>query len=117
MQTDILFRFPSVEAATRVGRLMRTVREDDTPILASFAFAQLVIGEHMIPTGVMIPGPFGDIPEMDGDGKHWILLRTLQDIPIPTSVAAYAVWHSSLESGGVPVPRPSSVDYPQHAWI
>lgn len=116
---DTLFKFPSETAAHRAGLLMGfTNRETGEQILATFAFAMAIIGEHFVPTGAIIDTPMGPVPEMDGDGKHWVLFRALEDIPVPNVLSAYAVWSSNLfDANGDPIPRPTTQDYPQNVWL
>jgi len=115
---DTLFKFPSETASLHGMKLMGAVNSDDEPILATFAFAQAIIGEHMVPTGAIIDTPQGPVPEMDGDGKHWVLFRALEDVPVPNVLNAYVAWRSTLtDANGVPIPRPTTPDVPQQVWL
>ena len=119
MIIDTLFKFPSETASLHAGRLMGTLNtETDEPILATFAFAQVIIGEHFVPTGAIIDTPMGPVPEVDGDGKHWILFRALEEVPVPNALSAYVAWRSTLTyPDGNPVPRPAGQDFPQTVWL
>ena len=72
-------------------------REVDTN-LATHDYAIDIIGEHFIATGEMkdLGEPFGEVPEMEGDGKHWILFRDINgNMPIPPEVEPFIVWASN----------------------
>jgi len=115
---DSLFRFPSDTVFHRASQLMGTANSDGTPILATFAFAQAIIGEHMVPTGAIIDTPLGPVPELDGDGKYWVLFRALEEVPVPNVLSAYVAWRSTLtEPDGTPIPRPTTPEYPQQVWL
>ena len=57
-----------------------------------------IIGEHFLDTGEKkdLGETFGEVPIMEGDGKHWILFRDIKgNMPIPTETEQFIVWASN----------------------
>jgi hypothetical protein len=112
---DILLSFPSFEVATQVGVALGYVQVDDImnpqvieTIQATFDMAICVIGEHWVPTD--------DLDEegnsvMVGDGKWWVLVRSLVNIELPEPIQPFIAWVST--SGE---PMPDNVAVPKRQW-
>jgi hypothetical protein len=102
---DLLLSFPSFEVATQVGVALGYVQVDDInnpqqieTMQADFNMAICIIGEHRIPSGDFDEE---DNPIMVGDGKWWVLVRSLQDIELPEAINPFIVW-SSLSGEDMP---------------
>lgn len=112
---DLLLSFPTFEIATQVGVASGYVEVDDIDnpqqietIQANFNMAICVIGEHFVPTGeVDAEGS----PTHVGDGKWWVLVRSLQDIDLPAEIQPFIVWSSQ---SGEPMPDDPAI--PKRQW-
>ena len=99
------------------------VLDEDTgeiqPTLATYTYAQVIIGEHFIPTGNNIPGPNGEqIPEMISDGSHWVMFRELEPVAALQALNPYVEWASNwVNTDGNPVPRPTYFTFPHNVWL
>ena len=119
---DLLCRFPDKATAESLGLPLGFATQDPetgviTPILATHEFALAVIGEHLLPTGALLDTPFGQRPEMAGDGFYWVLFRPLIPFGIHPLIAPHVVWNSDdKDELGKPVPRPAGAEYPQNRW-
>ena len=120
--TDYLLCFPDKDTAIAFGKATGYTFDDGadgviTPTTTK-DYCLSVIGEHYSPTENMIPSPFEtipahttevdgqtiehegqtfeDIPEITGDGKHWVLFRDLKGtINVPHEASQFIVWSSS----------------------
>jgi len=122
--TDYLLRFDSkldfdALAEAQGLAVVDPATGEVSPTLATFTYAQVIIGEHFVPTGGTVTGPDGlPVPELAGDGFHWVLFRELEPVPAITALAPYAQWASSFVDGaGDPVPRPADPSFPQTTWL
>lgn len=122
--TDYLMRFESKLDFDSIAGVHGLATVDPntgevTPTLATTSYAQVIIGEHFIPTGNTIPGPDGEpVPEYVGDGLHWVLFRELEPITAISALTPYVVWASNFVDGdGNPIPRPTGSEFPQTVWL
>lgn len=80
---DVLLRFPSRDVAAQIGAAMgyTTLGEDGEwkTTEATLTLAVCVIGQHYT----------GNPPV--GDGKWWVMVRSLIDIPVPDSILQFVV--------------------------
>ncbi len=88
---DLLLRFPSQNAAAQVGQGLGYTTPDGqggwNTTEATLTLAVCVIGEH------------------NGDGKWWVMVRSLVDMPVPEVIAPYIV-----------TPDPENPAIPQRVW-
>lgn len=80
---DLLLRFPSRDAAAQVGQALGYTVPDGqggwNTTEATLTLAVCVIGEHYTGT-----------PSV-GDGKWWVMVRSLVDMAIPAPILPYIV--------------------------
>ena len=108
---DLLLKFPSQEVAAQVGQGLGYSSQDPETgewqtTQATLDLAICVIGEHYAPTGETTEGPSGEpVPVMAGDGKWWVIVRSLVDIAIPAEILPFIV-----------VPDPENPAIPNQVW-
>ena len=108
---DVLLKFPSQEVAAQVGQgLGYSTQDPETgnwkTTQATLDLAICVIGEHYAPTGETTEGPSGEpVPVMAGDGKWWVMVRSLVDMAIPAEIQSFIV-----------VPDPENLAIPNQVW-
>ena len=108
---DVLLKFPSQLVAAQVGQgLGYSTQNPETgewrTTQATLDLAICVIGEHYAPTGATTEGPSGEpVPVMAGDGKWWVMVRSLVDIAIPAEIQSFIV-----------VPDPENPAIPNQVW-
>ena len=96
--TDLFLKFPSRQTAIDVGVALGYTTVDPESgeaftTSATLSLAVHVIGELMLPTGETATGAFGEpVPVLQGDGNWWIMVRILDQTPIPPEVQQYVVW-------------------------
>ena len=112
---DVLLGFPTFDIATQIGVALGYTTVDDLEnpqvidtIKATHDMAICVIGEHWIPNGE-VDGEGN--PVMVGDGKWWVLVRSLIDIELPETIMPFVAWVST--SGE---PMPDDVATPKRHW-
>lgn len=94
---DLLLKFPSQEVAAQVGQgLGYSTQNPETgewrTTQATLDLAICVIGEHFAPTGETTTGPSGEpVPVMAGDGKWWVMVRSLVEIELPAEILPFIV--------------------------
>jgi hypothetical protein len=94
---DVLLKFPSQLVAAQVGHgLGYSTQDPDTgewkTTQATLDLAICVIGEHYKPTGQTTEGPSGELVSvMAGDGKWWVMVRSLVEIELPAQILPYIV--------------------------
>lgn len=94
---DILLKFDSQEQAGLIGeQLGYTTRDPETgefhTTQATLTLAICVIGVHYYPDGTTTEGPNGEpVPVLAGDGKYWVMVRSLVDIDIPPEILPFVV--------------------------
>lgn len=109
--TDLFLKFPSREVAVQIGIALgyttinaETGEPETTP--ATLSMAIHVIGELMLPTGETTIGDGGqEIPVLAGDGNWWVMVRILDQTPIPPEVQPYVI-----------VPDEADQTQPNHKW-
>jgi len=78
---DLLLCFPSQNAAAQIGMALGYTLPDGNggwnTTEATLTLAVCVIGEHSV----------GGVP----DGKWWVMVRSLVDIPVPDAITPYIV--------------------------
>ncbi len=89
---DLLLCFPSQTAAAQVGQALGFTMPDGNggwnTTEATLTLAVSVIGEH------------------NGDGKWWVLVRSLVEMPIPDAITPYIV-----------TPDPNNPAIPKRDWF
>ena len=131
---DYLLCFPDKETAIAFGVVagytnVNTVTGEAITETSSPLHDIDIIGEHFATTGNTMPSPFEtipahtievegntieveeqtfeDVPEIAGDGKHWVLFRDVKgEIEVPNGASEYIVW-SSDQSAPIPVDVPN----------
>ena len=94
---DVLLKFPSQLVAAQVAQgLGYSTQDPETgewrTTQATLELAICVIGEHYAPTGETTTGPSGEtLPVMAGDGKWWVMVRSLVEIEIPVEILPFIV--------------------------
>ena len=94
---DVLLRFDTQTQAAQVGQALGYSTQDPETgnwqtTQATLDLAICVIGEHYKPTGQTTTGPNGDpVPVFAGDGKWWVMVRSLVEIELPAQILAYIV--------------------------
>lgn len=94
---DLLLKFPSQLVAAQVGQGLGYSTQDTQSgewqtTKATLNLAICVIGEHYAPTGETTEGPSGEpVPVMTGDGKWWVMVRSLVDMAIPAEILPFIV--------------------------
>jgi hypothetical protein len=94
---DVLLRFDSQLQAAQVGRSLGYSTQDlDTgewsTTQATLDLAICVMGEHYAPTGDTTEGQNGEpVPVFAGDGKWWVMVRSLVEIELPAQILPYIV--------------------------
>jgi hypothetical protein len=92
---DVLLRFDSQTQAAQIGQALGYSTQDtDTgewkTTQATLDLAICVIGEHYKPTGETTEGPSGElVPVMAGDGKWWVMVRSLVEIELPAEILPF----------------------------
>lgn len=118
---DFFLCFPTFEIATQVSVALgfTTVDNIDDPeiietIEATHDLAIKVIGEHYVLTGET---------DSEGnalyqpDGKWWIMVRVLTEIPIPPQIEPFIAWRSdSVDENNEPIPQPVDGSIPMIRW-
>ena len=100
---DILLKFQSQEQAGLIGeQLGYTTRDPETgefhTTQATLDLAICVIGEHYAPTGETTTGPSGEpVPVMAGDGKWWVMVRSLVEIELPAEILPFIVERDPMD--------------------
>ena len=99
---DLLLCFPNYTTAAQVGvALGFTAQNPDGTFRTTQATETLaicVIGEHFYPTGQTTTDSEGrTIPVFVGDGKWWVMVRSLVEMPVPEAVQAYIVTPDPLD--------------------
>ena len=108
---DVLLRFDSRDQAGEVGQALGFTIPGESPgewntTTATLEMAICVIGEHFYPSGATTPGPGGEpIPVMVGDGKLWVMVRSLIDMEFPPQILPFLVTRN-----------PADPLQPQHQW-
>jgi hypothetical protein len=108
---DVLLKFPSQEVAAQVGQGLGYSTQDPKTgewrtTQATLDLAICVIGEHYAPTGETTEGPSGEpVLVMAGDGKWWVMVRSLVDMAIPAEIQSFIV-----------VPDPANPAIPNQVW-
>ena len=94
---DVLLKFPSQLVAAQVGQGLGYSTQDPESgewrtAQATLDLAICVIGEHYAPTGETTTGPSGEpVPVMAGDGKWWVMVRSLVEIELPAEILPFIV--------------------------
>ena len=94
---DVLLRFDTQTQAAQIGQALGYSTQDlDTgewqTTQATLELAICVIGEHYAPTGETTEGPNGEqVPVFAGDGKWWVMVRSLVEIELPVQILPYIV--------------------------
>jgi hypothetical protein len=94
---DVLLKFPSQLVAAQVGQgLGYSTQDPETgewkTTQATLDLAICVIGEHFAPTGENTEGPSGElVPVFSGDGKWWVMVRSLIEIELPAEILPFIV--------------------------
>jgi len=94
---DVLLRFDSQFQAAQVGQALGYSTQDPETgdwqtTQATLDLAICVIGEHYTPTRETTMGPNGDsVPVLAGDGKWWVMVRSLVEIELPAQILPYIV--------------------------
>lgn len=94
---DVLLCFPSRNAAAQIGQAMGYTRPkgdgDWETTEATITLAVCIIGEHW----------YGDPPA--GDGKFWVMVRSLVPMEIPGAILPYIIQ-----------PDPNNSAIPNRVW-
>ena len=104
---DVLLKFPSQLVAAQVGQGLGYSTQDPESgewrtAQATLDLAICVIGEHYAPTGETTTGPSGEpVPVMAGDGKWWVMVRSLVEIELPAEILPFIV-ERDLENPAIP---------------
>jgi hypothetical protein len=94
---DVLLRFDSQTQAAQIGQELGYSTQDPETgewqtTQATLDLAICVIGEHYAPTGETTEGPSGElVPVMAGDGKWWVMVRSLVEIELPAQILPFIV--------------------------
>ena len=94
---DVLLRFDSQLQAAQIGQGLGYSTQDPKTgewhtTQATLDLAICVIGEHYLPTGETTTGPSGEpVPVMAGDGKWWVMVRSLVEIELPAEILPFIV--------------------------
>jgi hypothetical protein len=94
---DVLLRFDSQLQAAQIGQALGYSTQDPDSgewqtTQATLDLAICVIGEHYTPTGETTEGPSGELVSvMAGDGKWWVMVRSLVEIELPAQILPYIV--------------------------
>lgn len=94
---DVLLRFDSQLQAAQIGQALGYSTQDlETgeweTTQATLDLAICVIGEHYAPTGGTTEGPSGEpVLVMAGDGKWWVMVRSLVEIELPAEILPFIV--------------------------
>lgn len=94
---NLLLKFPSQLQAAQIGQALGYSTQDPETgewrtTQATLDLAICVIGEHYAPTGETTTGPSGEpVPVMAGDGKWWVMVRSLVDMSIPAEILPFIV--------------------------
>jgi hypothetical protein len=92
---DLLLCFPDYSTAAQVGvALGFTAQNGDGTYRTTQATETLgicVIGEHFYQTGNTITIDGRTVPEFAGDGKWWVMVRGLVELPVPEAIQPYVV--------------------------
>ena len=100
---DYLLCFPDKDVAVEFGQATGYTfidpesEEADTPTSAH-GYVLTIIGECFLETGEMVDlgEPFGEVPEKEKDGKHWVLFRDITgNIKVPDEAEEFIVWASN----------------------
>ena len=119
---DYLLSFPDRDTAVAFGKATGYTFDDDidgvvTPT-SNKDYCLTIIGEHFAPTRDAMPSPFqtipahttetwgntieheeqvfDSVPEIAGDGKHWVLFRDIKGtIEVPSEASEFIVWASN----------------------
>ena len=98
---DVLLRFNSQLQAAQIGQALGYSTQDPESgewktTQATLDLAICVIGEHYAPTGETTTGPSGEpVPVMAGDGKWWVMVRSLVEIELPAQILQFIVERDS----------------------
>jgi hypothetical protein len=94
---DVLLRFDSQTQAAQISQgLGYSTQDPDTgewkTTQATLDLAICVIGEHYLPAGETTTGLNGEpVPVLAGDGKWWVMVRSLVEIQLPAQILPYIV--------------------------
>lgn len=93
---DLLLCFPDYTTAAQVGvALGFTAQNPDGTFRTTQATETLaicVIGEHYFPNGQTTTNDDGlTVPVFVGDGKWWVMVRSLVEMPVPEAIQPYIV--------------------------
>lgn len=94
---DVLLRFDSQLQAAQIGQALSYSTQDPetgewSTTQATLDLAICVIGEHYIATGETTEGPNGEpVPVMAGDGKWWVMVRSLIEMALPAEILPFIV--------------------------
>ncbi len=94
---DVLLRFDSQLQAAQVGQALGYSTQDPETgewktTQATLDLAICVIGEHYTATGETTEGPNGEsVPVMAGDGKWWVMVRSLVEMELPAQILPFIV--------------------------
>lgn len=106
---DLLLKFDSQEQAGLIGeQLGYTTRDPETgefhTTQATLTLAICVIGEHFIPQS-QPEDPEAEPAPPVGDGKWWVMVRSLVDMELPPEILPFVVERN-----------PDDPDQPQNHW-
>ena len=108
---DVLLRFDSQLQAAQVGQALGYSTQDPETgewrtTQATLDLAICVIGEHYIATGETTEGLNGEpLPLMAGDGKWWVMVRSLVEMELPAQILPFIVERN-----------PADAAIPNRAW-
>lgn len=108
---DLLLLFDSRTQAAQIGMALGYTTQDPETgdyqtTQATLDLAVCIIGEHYAPNGETITGPNGEpVPVLAGDGKYWVMVRSLVDMQIPDAIQPFIVQRN-----------PADPTQPQQQW-
>jgi hypothetical protein len=107
---DLFLKFDSREQAISIGEQLGYTtwnsEINDWLTVGTENMLVCVIGSHFYPDGTMVEDPYGNlIPHKISDGKYWVMLRDMNDTPIPPEVQPLVVY-----------PNPDDPMVPQQRW-